>query len=141
MPEAKNAMSRDSALAGKDIENGGVKSPPRFRDFAIGNKAFVKDETGFDAVGPLALIVERIGGCQHSGAGDNLAGRRAKHLIKLAFFGLEVVFGVVGVEDVAGSVVNEVNVASGVGPSRVFIEVDFIGSDGHFRGADLGRAL
>ena len=138
MLKAEDAVTRNGVLAGEDIENGRVKSPPGFRNFAISNEALVKDEARFNAVGPLTLIIEGVGGCENAGAGDDFARRSAEDGIEFAFFGFEVVLSVVGVEDVAGGIVDEVNVAPSVCPSGVFVEIDFIGGDGHFRGANLG---
>jgi hypothetical protein len=123
------------------ISKPGLQNPPGFRGFAIGDETFVKNDAALDAVGPLALIVERIGGGQKTGTGDDSGWRRSVDDEKFAFFGSKVVFGVVGVENVAGGVMNQVNVTARVRPRRVFIEIDFVGSDGHFRSAYFGGAF
>ncbi len=112
-----------------------------FGNFAVGNEAFVKNEPALDAIGPLALIVKGICGGEQARAGDEPGGRGAVHDEEFAFFGFEIVFGVVGVKNIASGVMNEVNMAARVRPSSVLVEIDFIGSDGHFGGVNLGAAF
>lgn len=130
-------MARDGSLSGDDVEDGCVERPPRFRHFAIGNKAFVKDVAVSDPVGPERLKVEGICGCQDAWTGHDFCGRGAADAVEFAFFGFEIVFAAVGVQYVAGEEMLQPHMAAGIGPIGIGVEVDLVGGNAHLAGLEL----
>ncbi len=52
------------------------------------------------------LVVKRICGGEEARAGDEPGGRGAANDEELSFFGSKIVFGMIGVQDIASGVVN-----------------------------------
>ncbi len=93
-----------------------------------------------DALRPLALEVERVGGGEQKQACADLGRGCAANDVEGAFVGLEVVLAVVGVQLVAIHEVFKVNVAPGFCPVGVAVVVDFVRFDEGFGGFDFAIA-
>src|ERR1019366_5174060 len=95
LPQQEHGAVSQGALAGDDIELGTGHPPPRVRHFAVSDPSLIEDVLLADALGPLALKVERTAGGGRAGTRRNARVRFTADVVELSRLVLGVVLQVV----------------------------------------------
>ena len=140
MLHQKQSVSRDGVFAWHHVELRRSKLPPRLRHFAVSNKTLVEYVAVLDAVCPERLKIEGIRSGQNAGTGQDFGRRCSLYRIKFPLFGANVVFRVVGIQNVARGIMFQTDVTARIGPVGVGIEIDLVRTNGHFGCVNKGPA-